>query len=318
MLRFPRNVPDEIAHFGAAEIAAWADARPTLRKLSRMTVNNRAIGGLSTIFETALKEGLVESNPCRDLRLAVKPQDRKKVLSFSIDELNALFAAPELQGKPSFPAAGGGEAARWIPLIALYTGARIEEIAQLMISDIVKIDGFDAFRINAEPDEPAADGKAAEVDKARSLKNENASRIVPIHDALIEAGLPAYVRARRDAGDRRLFPLVDAAGNRRSKNFSRWINRIIDRYVSRSPHKNFHSFRHTFIEGLRNAEVGRDVIKALVGHADEDVTDRYGRGCSPRAMLSGLRKLNYAGLNLGLHTDAASSAAVTSQAERER
>ncbi len=42
-----------------------------------------------------------------------------------------------------------------------------------------------------------------------------------------------------------------------------------------SPRKTFHSFRHPSVAKLRAAGVDRDIIKALVGHANRDVTAGY-------------------------------------------
>ena len=63
----------------------------------------------------------------------------------------------------------------WAPLIVLFTGARMNEILQLNISDIVKKDGVWIIDINSKED--------------KHLKNEDGyTRLVPIHKKLIELG----------------------------------------------------------------------------------------------------------------------------------
>jgi hypothetical protein len=77
--RFPRNVPPALEGASPHDIDAWADAKPGVRRISRTTVNTRAIGALSTLFHTAKKDAIVHSNPCLDLGLALKASDRKVV-----------------------------------------------------------------------------------------------------------------------------------------------------------------------------------------------------------------------------------------------
>lgn len=298
--RFPRNIPVDMADAKPSEIAAWCDAHPEVRKISRVTVNNRALGALSTIFDTAMREALVESNPCRSLKLPLKASDSKNVRPFTIPEVNAIFASKLLRKlRPSSSA--GGDAGRWIPLLALFTGARLEELAQLHVSDIVPVDGIMAIRIStiADDQETKATRRSATSDASqKSLKTKASKRTVPIHDRVIEQGFMEYVERCKKAKKVRLFPDVDAPGERKSKNWSRWFGRLVDREVGTCPTINFHSFRHTFIDGLRNGLVGRDVIKAIVGHANADVTDGYGHGVSVRIMHSEIHKLSYPKLSL--------------------
>ena len=68
------------------------------------------------------------------------------------------------------------------------------------------------------------------------------------------------------------------------------------------PSKTFHSFRHLFVAKLRAAGVDRDVIKALVGHSNQDVTAGYGRidgALFPIGVLNdAVRKVRFEGLDL--------------------
>jgi integrase len=220
------------------------------------------------------------------------------VAPFTVDELNTIFAAPKIRGIPRHKKAGGGEAARWLPLIGLFAGARMEEIAQLEVADIVKVGQFHAFRMTTESDEGTASMSTVSGGQGKSLKNATANRMVPIHDTLIACGFLDYVAERRKAGGLRVIPLVTVSGERCAKNWSRWFARFLDKRISKSASKNFHSFRHTFIDDMRDSLVGRDVIMAFVGHAKQDVTDRYGKGCSPRTMHPELKKLEYQGLEI--------------------
>lgn len=66
--------------------------------------------------------------------------------AFTRDELKALFGD---MGK--YVQATEGVSSRfWAPLIALYSGMRLEEICPLHLSDIIKEDGVLCFSINEE------------------------------------------------------------------------------------------------------------------------------------------------------------------------
>ena len=66
--------------------------------------------------------------------------------AFTCDELHALFGDMEQYTK----ATEGVSSRFWAPLITLYSGMKLEEICQLHLSDIVKVDGVLCFSINEE------------------------------------------------------------------------------------------------------------------------------------------------------------------------
>ena len=91
------------------------------------------------------------------------------------DAVHALFASPVYAGDDR-PTSGRGEAAYWLPIIALYTGARLEEIAQLRVTDVRQ--------------EPYLDGNDREQfawvicvmqEEGLSTKNANSERRIPVH-----------------------------------------------------------------------------------------------------------------------------------------
>ena len=131
------------------------------------------------------------------------PSDERR--AFSNQELELLFKAlndDKLEDRQ-----------RWIPKIALYSGMRLEEIAQLRIRDIECQDGTYLFRIS--PD-------------AGLIKTKNAARLVPIHSSLINGGLLSLVTARKEQHDDRLWPILlpDKYG-RRSSPISKWFSRYL-------------------------------------------------------------------------------------------
>lgn len=169
---------------------------------------------------------------------------------------------------------------KWGVLIAFYTGARLNEIAQLDASDIIEEDGIPCFRFTDEGDE-------------KRLKNLSSKRIVPVHPKLIELGFMEYVSQQTN----RLFPQLsyhpkDGYG----RNLGRWFNEsLLRKQLSiTSPSLVFHSIRHTVAQQLRNAQVQEATIKDILGHSQEGVTmQTYAKNLDKRVMLEAVEKLDY-------------------------
>lgn len=200
-----------------------------------------------------------------------KGDNRRQV--FTDDDLRLIFNPATLatgqQAKPYM---------FWVPLIALHSGMRINEIAQLLLSDLTVIDGINCFNVTDEPDPHDEDDKQ-EIARRKSIKTEAGKRVVPIHPKLIELGLLSYAQTLRQAGHIRLFPDLatenrDGPGQPASKQFGRYLNRLklTDRRLV------FHSFRHGAVEHLRrHTDLPRELRKLVVGHSPyEDTHDSYG------------------------------------------
>lgn len=175
---------------------------------------------------------------------------------FSLDDLKSLLKSP------AYAQDSHGAASRhWVPLIALHTGARIEEICQLTLSDICQKDGVWVFDINDR------DGKG--------LKSEAGERLIPIHQTLIDIGLLERVKYLKAKKHSRLFPELQTrkSTEKYSDRVSTWFTRYRRECGVTGLGKVFHSFRHTFItECLRNG-VSRNLYKEVVGHQKGDASD---------------------------------------------
>ena len=72
-----------------------------------------------------------------------------------------------------------------------------------------------------------------------------------------------------------LFPKV-APGTTGKSAFSKWFGRYIGAHGITDSSKVFHSFRHSFVDGLRLGGVNGEINMALLGHTDPSVHDKYG------------------------------------------
>jgi integrase len=183
----------------------------------------------------------------------------------------------------------------WLPLIALFTGMRLGEITQLRCGDVRQVDGVWVIDLNT------SDGNR--------LKNFNSQRLIPIHSELLKIGLVDHAEKTNADGHERLWPKFwKNKHGCYSTAYSNWFSRYKNLIGLTDPKKTFHSFRHTFIDRLKQLDVPDGKIQELVGHANHSITTgRYGKPYRPGALKEVIEVLDY-GLDLReLHMDKRSS-----------
>lgn len=183
----------------------------------------------------------------------------------------------------------------WLPLLGLYTGARLNELSQLYITDVKVTESgvhYIDFNLDGE-DKVELDGPD------KSLKTVNSKRIVALHPHLVKLGLPNYVKALSDAGYTRLFPeLKRDAVKGYGKPAGSWFNgRFLGKQLgmARDGMRTFHSFRHTFITALSELEVPPEIQSQLAGHSRGETmtTVRYRKDTEAERLLSFVEKIHF-------------------------
>lgn len=91
----------------------------------------------------------------------------------------------------------------WIPVIMLYHGMRLEEVAQLLVKNIFESNGVWCFDIRDEIDEQ---GRIITTTKKRGKRT--GERIVPIHHKVKDIGFLEYVQYQKDSGSSKVFPTL--------------------------------------------------------------------------------------------------------------
>lgn len=139
----------------------------------------------------------------------------------------------------------------WLPLLALYSGGRAQELAQLHTQDIEEVAGIWGFHIAARF-------------PGQKLKNSQSRRFVPLHPALLDAGLVTY----RDElvamlGEGPLFP---GLGAKPGDAIGDWFNRTYLRNQCHIQGQVFHCFRHSFITAADRAGIPEARIARITGH----------------------------------------------------
>lgn len=238
-------------------------------------------------FAVALDSELVELNPVTGVKAPKDKRVEKPRVPFNLDDLHNIFAAP-VHAAGKRPKGGGGAASYWLPLIALYSGARVEELAQLRVGDVMQESEFGFyFNITTEGE-------------GNRLKTKNARRRVPVHPELSALGFFEYLEACKKTKHEFLFPdLKPDVEGKRSGNWSKWFGRYKRKHGITDKRKVFHSFRHCFIDACRAVGIQTEVRDVLVGHANDSVAAEYGEGRYPIAPLfDAMSRVKYSGLDL--------------------
>lgn len=160
----------------------------------------------------------------------------------------------------------------WAPILGLYTGARINEIAQLKVADIVEERGAWCLAIRKTVD---ADLKGSAGARSRqSLKGKSAVRRIPIPQPVLDAGLLDFLADMRECGHPRLFPHLSAGVNRKTgetnARYSQALLVQFGRYLKDLGFPKgvgFHAFRHTLATDLDNQGMREEEVALITGHS---------------------------------------------------
>ena len=311
LLALPKNLPAPLAKLPRPTVLERIrkGAFPHLQqapKLSARTINEKYLAFVQVVFSYAVNNGLVEVNPCTGVRAASNTTELEdvSVLPFSKEDLSVIFQRSGLYHPHGCGAVGRLYASksklldyRWLVLLALYTGARIEELAQLDRQDVRQEAGVWFIHIRAE------------MATGRRVKNRASIRKVPLHSRLLELGFLDF--ARQGEGTGKLFPLLSDKqdGGKRSNAFSQWWRRFLASLdLENGDRKHFHSFRHTFKrEGRNSGQIAPELLDALQGHAQQGVSANYGRDEEGKqyalpVLQKALEKIDFSDVTQGLES----------------
>jgi len=173
----------------------------------------------------------------------------------------------------------------WVPLLALFTGARLTELCQLHVSDVKHDEstGISYLDINDNDD--------------KSVKTLSSKRLIPIHPQLIKLGLLEYVELR--SGERELFPECASLQENTSVShkFQKWFNRtyLNAKNCNITGKKSFHSFRHSVANHLKQLGFAEHRVSELLGHQGHSTITygRYGKGSSLSSKLELIKALEF-------------------------
>ncbi|MCP1967348.1 DUF6538 domain-containing protein [Bradyrhizobium elkanii] len=204
------------------ELSEYGRKHPDAARVSAGTVNKQ-LGAVQAIAGWGYHNGLVPedatwSDPFSEMRLEEEQSQRAP---FDAGDLQTIFNAP-LFTQHKVPAAAKGDAGIWLPLLALFAGARQAEYAGLRVSDFRKDVDTGAMLMWFTRDRKAG----------RRLKTKTSERVVPVHPQLVALGFLDYVAARRNDDEQAwLFPTVAPDQKGALRAWSKWWGRYLRTHV---------------------------------------------------------------------------------------
>ena len=279
---------EELKEAGGAKTGRASDGASVAR-LSRATVNKHLSaleGGVAPYI------GRPEGAPSPFAQVRFSKKDVKSAPAFvrrapSDELLQAIFHGPLFTGNDG----GAGRAKPgphldrdtryWVPLVALLSGACLEELLQLRPQDIHRKGGIDVIDIGAE---------------GAQVKTFARPRLVPVHPQLRRLGFLEHAADMRARGEALLFPGFAPAGpdDRMGHAFTRFwteYRRGIGAYLRGA---DLHACRHAVNTKLLNKLVPEAVIKHVLGHAQQGMTGRdYNSGVGLEAAAEAIGRLSY-------------------------
>jgi integrase len=253
---------------------------PEQHLMSLKTINTR-LGCYSELFKWSIRNGFTELNVFDGLTLKDNRNARDLRLPFSPDDLKHLFNSNSIMSPNKLWQ-------YWLPILGLYTGARLNELCQLQNQDIKQVSGIWCISITDEG-------------KNQNLKSSSSKRMIPIHNAVLELGFLDYIGDVINTQNRQIFPELTLRNERYAHTPSKWFGNVKQRALVDHQRKSFHSFRHTFVDYLFNRLKlqGNPLVKALVGHSDREITSSvYGSSFEVEDLNSIIQRIDFAEFGL--------------------
>jgi integrase len=260
---------NDLARLTTKDVLRWKDNLVNRKKdgantqaLDAKTIRNGYLAAVKATLYYAVEQTELATNVAKGVSVRVRKKRKQREKGFTEEEalviLRATRCAPSRALSPENAAAR-----RWVPWICAYTGARVNEVTQLVPSDFMSKKEIPYVRIDAE-----------------ASKTGN-YREVPLHDDLVKQRLLDYVASR---GTRPLFydPKRSRGGQDAGKHFRKagerlaeWIRSekvgVTDRRVAPN-----HGWRHRFSSMARHVDMHMDIQNIIQGHTGDKVASDYG------------------------------------------
>ncbi|TDG10433.1 site-specific integrase [Paraburkholderia guartelaensis] len=274
-----------------ANVVAFKNA---LRAAGQTPVNtDQQLTMLSTLLAWAVNNLKADTNAALGIKVGARQNAKAARIPYDLSMLQKVFSSPVFT-EAARPVSGCGEAAYWLPLLALLHGARLEELAQLSPSDVYE----ETYR-DGNGTATAWVVRLTAAGEGQDVKNVPSVRRIPIHAAILERGFLEYVASRKGAD--RLFDVRPDREGREGASWGKWWGMylrgtcgVIDPRIAP-----MHSFRHLWKDLARDAGITEEVSDAITGHAGGSVGRSYGSITYPLApLVSAMARISVPGLKL--------------------
>ena len=261
-------------------------------RLRTVATVRRDFGMVQALMNWCHHGGLIENNPAEGMKPLPQKVGAERRMPYSGDDLRLIFTSPLYTGAEDLDrrwhpgSLVQKDECWWLPLLAVFSGCRLEELGQLRVTDVRTQDGVALLDINT-------------LDDDKRLKSGSSRRLVPLSRVLEDLGFLRYVDGQRFAGESMVFPhLKPDKFGKRTAAWSKWWGRYARKIGIVDRRKVFHSFRHSFKDACREAGIPQDIHDALTGHAPNNVGGSYGKGHSLHNLALAINRIAYADVDL--------------------
>ena len=225
------------------------------KDIIHITTINKHLGYLSSFMMWCVNNGYCDMNPFIGMKIKQKKSARDERDRYSEKELKVIFSKQNYLHYTNVET--GRYANYWVPLIAVFTGMRVNEIASLYLDNVRQIGGnhrgkrwcIDVLEETNRPN--------------KRLKNLSSRRIVPIHDTILELGFIDYLNlikkvpvGENNLERTRVFEELTYQDGTYARSISRfWNYRYLPLLGLKKTTLNLHSLRHTLIDNLKQIGV---------------------------------------------------------------
>ena len=205
-----------------------------------------------------------DHKPFTDIELPKTLKTRLPREAYSDDEIALILEFLQLKQDEPLTA---------ITTLAMYTGARISELAGLRVNDVVTADGITCLKIS-------------------DAKTKAGNRAVPIHPEIQElVQTPAT-----NTTDEYLVSGVKSKGgkDRRADVLGKRYGRLVRNDCKLPKSKVFHCFRNTVATKLESAGIPENIAADIVGHDKATMTyGLYSGGTSAQQKFEAVKSIKY-------------------------
>ena len=221
---------------------------------------------LSTYWKYLQQRDYVDRDlkPFTDIELPTTLKARKAREAYTDDEVALILDQLQLKQDDALTA---------ITTLAMYTGARISELAGLGVDNVVTVDGITCLKID-------------------DAKTKAGNRTVPVHPE-IQRLVQTLIT---DSTDGYLVSGVKSKGgkDRRADVLGKRYGRLVRNDCQLPSTKVFHCFRHTVATKLESADIPENIAADIVGHDKATMTyGLYSGGTSTQQKFDAVKTIQY-------------------------
>ncbi|MHA2741819.1 tyrosine-type recombinase/integrase [Vibrio harveyi] len=229
------------------------------RGLSHKTLRDY-FAAIKQFMNWCVVQELINTNPFAHVKLPTKStSSHSQRQRWGEKELPRLFSSQAFQEQDlSF---------QWATKVMMLHGCRPSEACQLRVADI-------------HIDSPIPIISFTDSGEQQHLKNFSSKRQVPIHKRLLESGFLDYVKARQQQKQAQLFDFIPRGKDLDwSKDFRDIMGDVLTACGFKAGIRpTAYSFRHTFVDELKQANIEEHVVAQIVGHKNASMTyGHYGK-----------------------------------------